>query len=159
MGNVVNFFFTFSASQPPPVAPQNNMWPTQESSPELCSSRLTYSIQWQCGYCKALAKWLKHSNETDDKKGLTWHTISNHQTVILNIHLPEMPKCQICPNWANEHFCKSQNWCKARFWSLNFVIQLTIRDSRGYGMGGNEIKPQTRTSLGIYKHCNVPSNL
>ena len=44
---------------------------------------------------RAFAKWLKHSrkhsNETVDKR-LAWHTISNHRTVILNIHLPEMPE-------------------------------------------------------------------
>ena len=37
-----------------------------------------------------------------------------------------------------------------QFWSLNFVIQLSLRDSIGYGMCGNEIKPQTLASLGIY---------
>ena len=44
---------------------------------------------------RALAKWLKHSskhsNKTVDKKRLPSNAIGNHRTVILSIHLPEMP--------------------------------------------------------------------
>jgi len=43
---------------------------------------------------RVLAKMLKHSskhsNETVEKKGLAWHVISNHRTLILNIQLLEM---------------------------------------------------------------------
>ena len=78
----------------------------RQVAPEHCSSRLTHSIQWQCEYCRALAKWLKHFDKTVDKKRLAWYAICNSRTVILNIHLPDSkhPKCQTCPNWTNEHF-------------------------------------------------------
>ena len=63
------------------------------------------------------------------------------------------------PDWTNVHFFfSSRNCCQVRFWSLNFVIRFSLRDSRGYGKCGNEIKPRTLACPDDYKHCNVPSD-
>ena len=103
-GNVVeNLISHFQQKQQLPVAPQNNTWPMQASSPEICSSRSMSIIQWQCECCRALTKCLKQSNEKVDKKQLEWHTISNHRTVKLIITYTSRrhPKYQICPNFTN----------------------------------------------------------
>ena len=84
--------------------------------------------------------WLKQSNKTVDKKQLASHMISNHRTMMLHIHLPGYTKCQICQNWTNEHFFSIRNCCYVQFWSLNFVILLSLRDTHGDRMCGNEIK-------------------
>ena len=106
-----------------------------------------------------LTKWLKHSskhsNETVDKKRLIWHANSNHRTVILNVHLTEMP------NMSN--MSELDKWTLFYEWELLvssilelkfFIILLSLRDTRGDRMCGNEIKQRMLTSPGIYKHCN-----
>ena len=65
----------------------------------------------------------------------------SYQTCSTPRGLRRCPKYQICPNWTNEHFFRSRNCLYVRFWSLNFVIGLVSRDSQGYGMCRNEIKP------------------
>ena len=49
------------------------------------------------------------------------------------------------------------------FWESELLASstgalLSLRDSRGYGMCENEIKPRKQLSLDVYKHCNVPSD-
>ena len=112
--------------------------------------------------CMVLTKWFKHSskhsNETVDKERLAWQVIRDRQSVILTPCTRRCPECQstVCPNWTNGHFSSSHNYCEVQFWSLYFVIKLSLRDSWGYGMCGNETKPRMLVSPGVYKHCNVP---
>ena len=103
-------------------------------------------------------RWLKHSNENVENKQLPWHQIANHRPSYETHTSRRLPKSQICPNWTNEHFSRSQNCLQVPFWSLNFVILLNLRDTRGDRMCRNELKQRTLMSLGIYKHCNVPSD-
>ena len=70
----------------------------------------------------------------------TSQAITDHKPM----HL-KMPKQ--CLNWTNEHFLRSRNCCQVQGLSLNVVIQLSLRDSRGYDMGGNE----KVTNAGIFR--------
>ena len=112
-------------------------------APEHCSSRSIYSIRWRCEYCRALVKWLKHANETVDKEWLACQEISNHQTVILNTPPGDAQNIKYIRIGQMNTFFFSWN---VFFWSLNFVIWLSLRNSQGYDVHRNEIKPRTLAS-------------
>ena len=56
------------------------------------------------------------------------------------------------PDWTNKHFLAVRTAAKFNSEAFIFLFWLSLRDSRGYGMCGNEIKPRMLASPGVYKH-------
>ena len=116
-------------------------------------------IQWQCKYCRALAKWLKHSIkhfiDMVNKERQAWQAFSNCWSVILNT----TQSVKQCRNWTNEHFFLAVGTAaKINSAVFNFEIRLRLIDFRTYRICRNRIKPRTLASSVICKHCHVSSD-